>query len=97
MADLYLTEFDTKQIGGEHYRLAQEPPAAAQKVVFTTAAPSAAFNRATTVIRMLSTADCHVTFGAPATAATTADELLKANVEYWRAVQKGHALSVVAA
>lgn len=102
MANIWISEFDKSGIpyveGGGYLNvpIALEPVLAPQKVSFTTATQSAAFNAATKLIRMVSDADCHVAFGADPTADTD-DEKLIAGIPEWRAVTAGHKVSVVAA
>lgn len=88
MASLYISEYKgvakgTKGIGAQ---AAQEPSLATQKVSFTTAAQSAAFNRETTFVRLIASANVWLAFGANPTA-TVASAFLPANtVEYFGVV-----------
>lgn len=90
MAYLYITEYSSpnpKDRDGD-VMLALEPAIAEQKVEFTTSTQSAAFNAATSVIRIIADADCHLEFGANPTA-TANNQLLPANVIEWRQVVPG--------
>lgn len=92
MANLYLTEFANLGLNG-NAPIPQEPPVTSQKVAFTTAAQSAAFDEQTRFVRLLPDADCHVAFGANPTA-TAAFERMMSGVEYFRGVKAGHKVSV---
>lgn len=96
MASLYISEFKVwgliPEHGGARAQIAREPHLAKQKVTFTTAAASAAFNADTRYIRLIADADFHAAFGASPTA-TAAFPLHKANTEYFYAVTAGHKIS----
>lgn len=99
MPNLYITEYQRSGLNAvpgidADQPVATEPALANQKVAYTTATQSAAFNANTLLIRLLSDTNCHVLFGANPTA-TTQHQFLLANVEYWRAVQPGQRISVV--
>lgn len=93
MAELYIAEYSDIgiQSGGAGIQAPYEPGPATQKVSFTTATASSAFNTNTVLVRLLADADCHIDFSATATAT---DPLYKANIEYFRCVVPGATLSV---
>lgn len=95
MANLWITEYDNAATGSYTVSLpiAEEPALANQKVVFTTATQSAGFQSATSFVRLVADADCHVQFGANPTATADMQKLI-AGVEYWRAVTAGDKVSV---
>lgn len=94
MATLYITEY-TKMASHEGYgrppELAMEP-GTDQAVTFTTATQSAAFASPTRFVRVMSDTNCHVLFGSNPIATTTNQRLI-ADVEYWRAVAPGDKVS----
>lgn len=91
MAVLHVTEYSDFGVvtgRGLDLAIAVEPAVADQAVTFTTSTASAAFNAATKFVRLLSTIDCHVVFGAAPTA-TAAKQKIVAGTEYWRSVVPG--------
>lgn len=95
MATMWITEFNNagQDKDGQNIPVPSEPPVASSTVTFTTATASSAFNASTRFIRMIADANCHVAFGTAPTA-TSASEFLVANIEYYRAVESGHKVSV---
>ncbi len=95
MANIFVTEYNSIQLGMPGYAapIPLEPAVANQNVSFTTATQSVAFNASTRFVRLFSTANCHVVFGANPTA-TAAKQKLIAEVEYWRGVVPGQKVSV---
>ena len=94
MADLYVTEYSNLALNG-HAPIPQEPAIAQQKVTFTTTTASAAFNERTRFVRIVASADAYVTFATSPTA-TTSDQFLSAEMEYFRGVPEGKAFKVAA-
>lgn len=90
MANLYITEYSSPNDFNKDgsLELAQEPATAEQKVSYTTATQSAAFNSATSVVRLIADADVWIAFGSNPTADATS-QYVPANVEVWRRVVKG--------
>lgn len=85
MASLYITEFVRQARDGNGHLLpvGECPPIAQQKVTYTTSTASAAFNSATTFIRVKADADAHLAFAASPTADAT-DMQIEADVaEYF--------------
>ena len=93
MASLYVTEFSGCVKGTHNAPAALTPPVAEQKVSYTTAASSSAFNAATTLVRLVGSADAWVAFVASPTATVSSMYLPSGVVEYF-AVRKNHKLSV---
>lgn len=95
MAIAYIGEYSglAMTVGGGAAAVVQEPAVTTQKVTFTTATASAAFNAATRVIYFIADADCRLLFGA-APVATADHPLYKANVAYYFGVAAGHKVSV---
>ena len=89
MANLYIAEFTGAGIAyGGMMQSPFAPPIAEQKIAFTTAAPSAAFNVGTRLIAVQPDADCHIAFGTGPTA-TASNFKHKSGVTYFYAVQPG--------
>ena len=86
MSNLSVTEYDntTLDARGDSMPVATNPGVTIQNISFTaTAGVSAAFDRDTKLVRVISDADCRILFGANPTAVVT-DMLLKAgSVEYF--------------
>jgi hypothetical protein len=95
MAKLSITEY-TSMAQHEGYgkppELALEP-GTDQEVTFTTATSSNAFAATTQYVRLVSDTNCRVKFGAAPTALATSQRMV-ADVEYWRAVEPTHKVSV---
>lgn len=93
MANLYIAEYAGVGVhsGSVGIQAPYEPVTASQKVSFTTAISSSAFNANTVLVRLLADADCHIDFSGTATAT---DPLYKSNIEYFRCVVPGDTLSV---
>lgn len=90
MATLYITEYSAlaRDAGGQSTVVAKEPAVTTQTVTYTTTTASAAFNAETAYVRIVSSADGHILFGATpvATASTTP---VAAKVDYWFGVIAG--------
>lgn len=98
MATLYVTEFAFADIAvPEHGAapVALQPPSAEQTVTFTTTTQSSAFAATTRIVRLYSSADCHVLFGTNPTA-TTSKMKLKADSPEYFAVPVGESYKVAA-
>jgi len=96
MANLWITEatgLRTDPNSGSQIALLQEPGVATQKVAFTTATQSAAFNALTTIVRLAADADCNILFGVNPTADASAPKYF-AGQEYFRLITAGQKLSV---
>src|SRR5690606_19729860 len=90
MATLYITEFEAlalDRVGGAA-PVAMEPALAHQAVTFTTATASDAFDARTRYVRIVSDADCFVSFGDDPEA-TANDEFIVAGVPEWRGIRQG--------
>ena len=99
MSNLSVTEYDntTLDARGDTMPVATNPGVAIQNITFTaTAGASAAFNRSTKLIRVISDADCRIVFGTAPTAVTT-DMLLKAGSAEYFGVSPYLKISAVAA
>jgi hypothetical protein len=103
MTVLYITQFShTHNADGTLwgdlrpiYAVPYEPSVATTEALsFTTTTQSAAFDTNCTFIRLLSTGDCHIVWGASPTA-TTSHEKFMADVEYFRGIVPGQKLAVV--
>lgn len=94
MASMYISEYEDIGKDGKGWRaqMPLEPSVTTQKVTFTTAAASAAFNDNTSYICVHLDADGHVTFGIAPTA-TVSHKKLIANTDYYFAVIKGQKVS----
>lgn len=98
MATLFVTEFAAADFAvPEHGAapVALQPPVAEQAVSFTTTTQSSAFSAETRIVRLYSTADCHVAFGTNPTA-TTSKMKLKADSPEYFAVPVGQSYKVAA-
>lgn len=97
---LYVTEYvsvGVAQVGGGVAQVPQEPPLVDQTPVDYSGghAESAAFNAATTLVRIHTDSICSVVFG-KAPVATTGNARMAANQTEYRAVIKGQAFKVSA-
>jgi len=84
MASLYISEY--QHIGSVEHDTIQaplEPSVATQKIAYTSAAASAAFNANTQFIRVIASADVHLLFSANPTATATSMFLPANTVEYF--------------
>lgn len=98
MAKLYVSEYPgavALEAGRRAYvaGVGQEPALVVQAVTFTTATASSAFGAATTMVRVVSDADCRVAFGSAPTA-TANSAFLPSKVPEYFAVSPGHKVSV---
>lgn len=91
---LYVTEFPVNQT--VTYQAVKTPPTASQKITITgTSAQSAAFNAATTIIRVHADAACSVQIGGTnPTATTTSARFAAGQTEYFLVVA-GDKLAVI--
>lgn len=99
MSNLSVTEYDNTTLDGrgDSMPVAQHPGLAIQNITFTaTHGASAAFNRNTKLIRVVSDADCRIVFGASPVAVTT-DMLVKAGSAEYFGVSPFIKVSAVAA
>ena len=94
MATLYITEFSGLYAkGNQTGQMAITPPIAEQTVsIGMSSAASAAFNKATNLIRVHTDAICSITFGPTATSASL--RMAVSQTEYF-AVQAGGVISVI--
>jgi hypothetical protein len=88
MAKLYITEYQIlAPIEGSTALIPKETPAAEQVVDFTAGATaSAAFNKATTFVRIHTDSICSVLFGTAPVASATANQRLTAGTTQWHGV-----------
>lgn len=94
MANLYIAEFSGAGIAaGGMMQSPFVPAMAEQKVAFTTAAQSAAFNAGTRLIAVQGDANCHIAFGT-APIATAANFRHASGVTYFYAVQPGSGMKL---
>jgi len=95
MATLYIVEFDEirQDAEGSDMQVGKYPGVAQQTVSFTSAAGATSFNAATTLIRVISTADCHIEMGGGVATAGSAT-FLPANVYEYMGVHSSTPLSV---
>ena len=95
MANLYITEFRSvaHDATGLPIPVGDTPRLANQKVSFTTSTQSAVFNQQTSLIRLISDADCHIAFGDNPTA-TASQMFVKANTAEYFGVRPGDKLAV---
>jgi hypothetical protein len=99
MSNLSVTEYDntTLDARGETMPVATNPGVTIQNITFTaTAGVSAAFDRNTKLVRVISDADCRILFGVSPTAVVT-DMLLKAGSAEYFGVTPYLKISAVAA
>lgn len=99
MAILYITEYAgvaRTQIGGNYSALPACPPVAEQTVAIGgSTASSAAFNAATTMIRVSTDAICSVRVGGTAPAATAVTGRMPANTTEYFGVTPGDKIAVI--
>lgn len=95
MATVYITEFSavgSAQIGGEYLQIAAVPPVAEQTVIIGGSnTQSAAFNAATTLIRVETDAICSIKLGGTNPVATAASARFAANQTEYFGVSQGQA------
>lgn len=98
MANLYISEYAgiAENSLGVPVPAPMEPSVAEQKVAFTGATASAAFNADTKFVKLTADADSHVKFGSDPTAATS-NQPLKANTPQFFGVEGGHKVSAIEA
>lgn len=94
MPSLYISEYKDVVRGSGNLPImaGKEPAVARQKISFSTAAQSAAFDRSTIFIRVFADADVWLEFGVNPTA-TVAKAPLPANTAEYFGVQPGHKVS----
>lgn len=93
MASLYISEYvRAADPPGANMPVGLEPAVALQKVTYTTAAASAAFNSGTRFVRVIADADVWLLFGASPTA-TVAHMFLPADTEKYVGVEPGQKVS----
>ena len=94
MANLHILEFDKleKDAKGNVVPIPRMPPVTDQRVVFTSAALSAAFQSKTKFVRLIADAACYVKFGSGPTAAET-NSYIAANVAEYFSVISGQKVS----
>lgn len=99
MAKLYIAEFSAQATVGTNQvlQLPQVPPVAGQVVTFSTTTQSSALNAATTFVRVVADADCHLEVGANPTATTSSVVKLTAGVAEYFSVTPGHKIAAIAA
>ena len=90
MATLYITEYDRLDLS-DVIPIVREPATAVQAIAFTTAA-TATFGASTTVVRIVSDANCHIAWDG--NTATASYPRHPADVVEWRMVTAGATLSV---
>lgn len=99
MSKLYIAEFTStggiSYVSGNPMQLPKAPPAAGQVVTFTTTVQSAAFNAATTFVRLISDTDCHLEFGANPTATVSSVIKLTAGVPEYLGVTPGQKVAAI--
>lgn len=94
MADAHILEYDRIVVDMAGNKLpVPPPPIATQKVTFTTATASAAFNDNTTYIRIVCSAKGHFSMGVAPTADAD-DAYFPADLPEFVGVQGGHKISL---
>ena len=94
MANLYIAEYQdlARDGSGDNVPVPPSPPIVEQKIAYTTAAASAAFNNKTKYIGVIADAKAHLEFGSAPTA--TADNgYIPADVMMFYGVTKGDKVS----
>lgn len=92
---LYVTEYPVNQT--VTYQAVKTPPTASQKITITGAsARSAAFNAATTIIRVTADVACSIEIGGTAPTATTSSARFTAGQTEYFLVAPGDKLAVIA-
>jgi hypothetical protein len=82
MSNMYITEYAST--GNNHAQMAMEPAIAVQKIAFTaTPGTSAAFDNATTFVRIHVDAAASIRFGKTPTAAVTDPRMPTDTIEYF--------------
>jgi hypothetical protein len=96
MANAFIAEYANlvNDENGHSVPVPQEPPLAVQRVVYTTAAASAAFNDSTRFVRIIADAKAHFRFSVAGTAATALYPYLAADSAEFFGVPKGNAYKV---
>ncbi len=88
MTTLYISEYT--ELGsdgnGNAMLMGKEPSVTTQTVSFTTATASSAFNKATRIIRVISSGNAHLSFGAAPTATTSHAKILANTPEFFEVV-----------
>ncbi len=97
MAILYIAEFPGRRLGNTEQPVAVLPPLASQAVTFTTTTQSAALGAATRMVRLYSTAACHIVVSADPTATTGSAMKLSADSAEYFEVRPGDKIAAVAA
>lgn len=95
MAFLYIQEYEdlAQDRAGNHIPAGNEPAVASQRVTFTVAAQSAAFDGRTRFVRLIADADAFVAFGDNPTATASSMKINADTAEYF-GVRPGIKLSV---
>lgn len=96
MATAWVTEYESmaRELGsGVVVPIPQEPAVAVQKITFTTATQSAAFNSRTKIIRVWTSAAAHVAFGTNPTATVNSTPIGTELVE-WFGVRANDKVSI---
>ena len=85
MASMYISEYRGVQAGpnGEPIQAGSEPSITTQKVTFSTATASAAFNAATNLVRISCDAEAHLSFGTAPTATASHLNIQADSPEYF--------------
>lgn len=99
MAKLLIAEFSAigRESPGTVAQAASLPPVAEQAVTFTTTTQSSALSADTTLVRVMSDADCFIAVGTNPTAVVTgAVKLIAGQAEYF-GVRPGHKIAAVTA
>lgn len=99
MAVMYIAEYErqARDSEGNVLQAGEEPAIAKQAVTFTTSVASAAFNEATTFVRISLDAAGFINFGVTPTAVTATDTPMAANVPEYFGVRQSVANLAVAA
>ena len=100
MAKLFITELTEHGFASlpvAPLPIAKLPPLVGQVVTFTTSTQSAALNAATTFVRVVADADCHIEVGSNPTATTSSTVKLTAGSAEYFGVTPGHKIAAVTA
>jgi len=97
MSKLHIAEFNNQgnAAAGQLLQLPQLPPLAGQVVTFTTSTQSSALNAATTYVRVIADADCHLEVGGNPTATTSSVIKLTSGVPEYFGVTAGHKIAAI--
>jgi hypothetical protein len=95
MATLYVTEFNSPNIGVNPNQLGVQAPVAEQTVTFTTTTQSNAFNPGTNLVRIHPDGICSIEFGTNPTATTAKARMTAGSTEYF-VVPQGQSYKVAA-